>query len=45
MFRALALVDRYLSQVPNVDRKLLQLVGASALLVASKFEEVSGREV
>jgi hypothetical protein len=39
-------VDRYLSLTPTaVPRGQLQLVGITALLLASKFEEVCGREV
>lgn len=46
LFRTLALVDRYLSLAPSaVPRGQLQLVGITALLLASKFEEVCGREV
>lgn len=33
-------VDRYLSTVRNVDKKELQLIGVSALYMASKVEEI-----
>uniref|UniRef100_A0A1B0CB32 Uncharacterized protein n=2 Tax=Lutzomyia longipalpis TaxID=7200 RepID=A0A1B0CB32_LUTLO len=35
-----ALIDRYLQQRKKLSRKLLQLVGITALLLASKYEEV-----
>ena len=43
-FRTLLLIDQYLS-VATVQRQRLQLVGVTALLIASKFEEVCGRDV
>lgn len=40
LFLSINLLDRYLSKVKNVKRQSLQLVGAVALLVAAKFEEI-----
>ncbi|XP_023015537.2 G2/mitotic-specific cyclin-B1-like [Leptinotarsa decemlineata] len=34
------IVDRYLQETKSVGRKCLQLVGTSALLIASKYEEM-----
>ena len=39
-FMAIGLIDRYLQQDQNVARKNLQLVGATALFVAAKYEEL-----
>lgn len=39
LFLAISLIDRFLEQVVT-ERKYLQLVGVTALLVASKFEEL-----
>jgi cyclin B len=44
LFLTVNLLDRYLS-LTQVPRKLLQLVGVVAMLVASKFEEISPPEV
>ncbi|GAB0098249.1 Cyclin [Sergentomyia squamirostris] len=37
---SVALIDRYLQVSKNISRKMLQLVGITALFVASKYEEV-----
>ncbi|KAL4702998.1 hypothetical protein ACJJTC_008776 [Scirpophaga incertulas] len=34
------IIDRYLQIVPNVKRNQLQLVGVTAMLIASKYEEI-----
>lgn len=39
-FMAIGLIDRYLQQDSSVARKNLQLVGATALFVAAKYEEL-----
>lgn len=44
LFRTVALIDKYLSTT-IVERHKLQLAGVAAMLLASKFEEVCGREV
>ena len=44
LFRTAALIDKYLSTT-IVERHKLQLAGVAAMLLASKFEEVCGREV
>lgn len=42
---ALGYVDRYLSKVKNVQKSKLQLVGVTALWIASKYKEVVTLEV
>lgn len=44
LFMTVSLIDRFLSKA-SISRKVLQLVGVSALLIASKFEEVYPPEV
>ena len=44
LFLSVALIDRYLSLV-DVRRNRLQLVGISAMLVASKYEEIYAPQV
>jgi len=44
LFLTVNLIDRYLEQVP-VSRQKLQLVGVSAMLIASKYEEIYPPEV
>ncbi|XP_047526984.1 G2/mitotic-specific cyclin-B [Vanessa atalanta] len=34
------IIDRYLQVVPNVQRNQLQLVGVTAMFIASKYEEI-----
>lgn len=45
LYLAVSLLDRYLRLSRGVARERLQLVGITALLVASKYEEVSPLEV
>lgn len=44
LFLTVNIIDRYLEQVP-VSRQKLQLVGVSAMLIASKYEEIYPPEV
>ena len=44
LFLTVNLIDRYLARAP-VTRKKLQLVGVTAMLVASKYEEIWAPEV
>ena len=44
LYLTVNILDRYLSRV-RVDRHRLQLVGATALLIASKYEEVYPPEI
>lgn len=37
---AVGIIDRYLQKVSNTSRSMLQLVGATALLIAAKYEDV-----
>ncbi|XP_047985012.1 G2/mitotic-specific cyclin-B2 [Leguminivora glycinivorella] len=39
------IIDRYLQAVPNVQRDQLQLVGVTAMFLASKYEEIYAPEV
>lgn len=39
------IIDRYLQVVPNVQRNQLQLVGVTAMFIASKYEEIYAPEV
>ncbi|KAF9595010.1 hypothetical protein IFM89_036028 [Coptis chinensis] len=39
LYHTVHIVDRYLS-MRSVSRKILQLIGMSAMLIASKFEEI-----
>lgn len=39
------IIDRYLQAVPNVQRNQLQLVGVTAMFLASKYEEIYAPEV
>ena len=42
----MAILDRFLQlEVKNVPRNKLQLVGVSAMLVASKYEEIYAPEI
>lgn len=41
LFLTVSLIDRYLEQM-QVHRKNLQLVGVTAMLIASKYEEIYG---
>lgn len=40
-----AIIDRYLQVVPNVKRNQLQLVGVTAMYLASKYEEIYAPDV
>ncbi len=40
LFFAVNLIDQYLSRVNLPSREILQLVGSSAIFIASKFEEI-----
>lgn len=44
LFLAANLIDRYLEKV-SVSRQKLQLLGVSAMLIASKYEEIYPPEV
>lgn len=44
LFLTTNLIDRYLA-LQSVERKNLQLVGMTAMLVASKYEEIWAPEV
>ncbi|KAM3967543.1 cyclin B [Aphomia sociella] len=39
------IIDRYLQVVPNVQRNQLQLVGITAMFIASKYEEIYAPDV
>lgn len=39
LFLAITIVDRYLQKYPFTEKKKLQLVGATAMFVSSKYEE------
>ena len=40
LFLSINLIDNFLSKINNLNRKFLQLVGISSLLIASKYEEI-----
>ena len=40
LFLSINLIDNFLSKNNNLNRKFLQLVGISSLLIASKYEEI-----
>lgn len=44
LFLTIELIDRYLAQV-QIKRSNLQLVGVTAMLLASKYEEIYAPEV
>ncbi len=44
LFLTINITDRYLSNV-NINRKILQLVGVSAMFIASKYEEIYAPEL
>ena len=44
LFLTTNIIDRYLA-IQSVERKRLQLVGMTALLIASKYEEIWAPEV
>ncbi|CAH0405447.1 unnamed protein product [Chilo suppressalis] len=39
------IIDRYLQAVPNIQRNQLQLVGVTAMFIASKYEEIYAPDV
>ncbi|XP_072944524.1 G2/mitotic-specific cyclin-B [Epargyreus clarus] len=39
------IIDRYLQAVPNVQRNQLQLIGVTAMFIASKYEEIYAPDV
>ncbi|CAG4979133.1 unnamed protein product [Parnassius apollo] len=39
------IIDRYLQAVPNVQRNRLQLIGVTAMFIASKYEEIYAPDV
>jgi len=45
LFLTTLVIDRYLSNTPNVERSKLQLVGVTAMLLASKYEEMWPPEI
>lgn len=42
---AISIIDRYLQATPEVERRKLQLVGVTALFLASKYEELYPPEI
>lgn len=40
LYLAVNLIDRYLSVSKNIKRAKLQLVGVTALLISTKYEEI-----
>lgn len=44
LFLTVNLIDRYLEKV-SISRKILQLVGVSAMFIASKTEEIYAPEI
>jgi len=44
-YYSVSYVDRYLSMTPNIKKMDLQLVGVTALLLASKMEEIESCEL
>lgn len=44
LYLAISIIDRYLTRMP-VMRKRLQLVGVTAMFIASKFEEINPPEI
>jgi cyclin B len=44
LYLTVSLIDRYLEKV-EVHREKLQLVGVTAMLIASKYEEIYAPEV
>ena len=44
LFITVSLIDRYLEQI-QIKRTNLQLVGVTAMLIASKYEEIYAPEV
>ncbi|XP_053610622.1 G2/mitotic-specific cyclin-B [Plodia interpunctella] len=41
----IGILDRYLQAVPNIQRNQLQLVGVTAMFIASKYEEIYAPDV
>lgn len=44
-YMAVSMIDRYLQSEPSTSRKYLQLVGVTALFMASKYEELMPPEI
>ncbi|CAB3240520.1 unnamed protein product [Arctia plantaginis] len=40
LHQTIGIIDRYLQAVPNIQRNQLQLVGITAMFIASKYEEI-----
>jgi cyclin B len=45
MYMTVALIDRYLQERPSTTKDKLQLVGVTAMLLASKYEEIYAPEI
>ena len=45
LFLSVIIFDRYMSVVNNIDKRRLQLVGVTSLLVACKYEEIFSPEI
>lgn len=45
LFLTVNIIDRYLEKVTDIHRTKLQLVGVTAMLIASKYEEIYAPEV
>lgn len=45
LYLAVNLIDRYLEKSPEISRKEFQLVGTTALWIASKYEEIRPLEI
>ena len=45
LFLSIIIFDRYMSIVNNIDKNRLQLIGATSLLIACKYEEIFSPEI
>lgn len=45
LFLSVILFDRYMSLMPSIEKKRLQLIGVTCLLLACKYEEIFSPEV
>ena len=45
LFLSIIIFDRYMSLVNNIDKKKLQLIGVTSLLIACKYEEIFSPEM